>query len=157
VYDVAPLLVQHGYSFDAFIYRNIYQLLVAFHASSGRLPPTTEKKFAHTPTRGCLFDWNDNKQDILNSLDHPGICRVCVRRHLSSSPLAARSQRLLTELARIQRPAHVRVLEWLNRRIAEHPWRSLGAALVGGVGLNLVASYLFEWMKSASYLKALIP
>ncbi|MFM4945200.1 hypothetical protein ACEUC3_18625 [Aeromonas bivalvium] len=147
VYDIAPLLIQHGYSFNAFVYRNLYQLLVAFHASSNSLPPTTKKKLAHTPTRGCLFDWNDNKQDILNSLDHPSVCRVCEERYVKGGPLASHMSELRSELYRIQRPLHVRGLEWLNRKIARHPWLTLGVAVLSGIALNLVASYLFEWLK----------
>ncbi|MFM4651080.1 hypothetical protein, partial [Aeromonas bivalvium] len=147
VYDIAPLLIQHGYSFNAFVYRNLYQLLVAFHASSNSLPPTTKEKLAHTPTRGCLFDWNDNKQDILNSLDHPSVCRVCEERYVKGGPLASHMSELRSELYRIQRPLHVRGLEWLNRKIARHPWLTLGVAVLSGIALNLVASYLFEWLK----------
>ena len=148
-HEVAPLLIDRGYRIQNFIYRNVYQLVIGFLRFEGQLPSTTERKLAHTPTRGCVFDWNGNREDILNSLDSPTLCAAC-REHVRLTVVHHLLGRLMSELARIRKPVLMRAAGWIRNKVDKHPWLAIIVPVVGGLVLNLAARALYDWLKPAA-------
>src|SRR3970040_1255878 len=87
LYEMAEIVRYSGFSLEQFILRNAYELVVLF-IGNGKLIPTNYATWAHDEVRGCLFDMNSSKPDIIFSMDRPVLCPACKTR-LSSKQIPA--------------------------------------------------------------------
>jgi len=145
-HEVAPLLIEKGYSLRSFVRRNVYQAVVGYIRHDGRLPSTRKVRLAHVPTRGCLYDWNDTREDILHSLDQPQLCSACIERTRLSAVHHLLPQ-LSSELRQIRKPILMRFGERFKEAVDRRPWLAIVAPLTVGIALNMLASWLYDGLK----------
>ena len=63
------------------ILRVLYVYTLLYRRSGNRIPGSAEApSFAHDETRGCLFDMNGIKSDLVESCDKPVVCPGCEER-----------------------------------------------------------------------------
>jgi hypothetical protein len=139
LYEMADLVKFSDFTVEQYILRNTYELAVLF-AANGKLIPADYTTWAHDETRGCLFDMNASKSDIVYSLHRPILCPAC-RTRVSSKQVAANFLPTLDkELRRIQKTLYVRMMEWVKR----HPIFALAITASSAITLNIIASVIFE-------------
>lgn len=131
----------YGFSPDQYILRNLYELSVLFTANQKLT--TGYQTWAHDETRGCLFDMNANRTDIVFSLHRPRLCEACSGRVSAYQLPALFLSNLKSELNKIKKPLFVRMLDWVRM----HPIAALALTAISGVILNLIASVIFEVIK----------
>lgn len=142
LYQMADIVRYSDFTIEQFVLRNVYELAVLF-AANGKLIPTDYATWAHDETRGCLFDMNASKSDIVFSLHRPILCPAC-RTKVSAKQVPANLLPVLDkELKRIQKTLYVRIVEWVKR----HPIIALVITASSGIALNLIASVVFEKAK----------
>lgn len=141
-HEMAGIVRYSGFSLEQYILRNAYELAVLFVAN-GKLIPPDYATWAHDEVRGCLFDMNANKLDIVFSMDRPSLCAACRTRVSSKQVPAGLIPALERELPRIRKPLYLRITEWVK----EHPVFAIAITAVFGVTLNLIASIIFEKAK----------
>ena len=142
LYEMADIVRFSNFTVEQYILRNIYELSVLF-AANGKLIPTDYATWAHDETRGCLFDMNASKSDIVFSLHRPVLCPAC-RTRISAKQVPAKLLPTLDkELQRIQKTLYVRITEWIKR----HPIFALVITAGSGIAINIIASVLFEKTK----------
>jgi hypothetical protein len=139
LYEMADIVRYSDFDLEQYILRNIYELAVLF-AANGKLLPTSYATWAHEETRGCLFDMNANKSDIVFSLHRPVLCAACTTRVSAKQLPPILLLSLGKELRRIQKGLYVRIGEWVKL----HPIFALLITAAAGIGLNLIASVIFE-------------
>jgi hypothetical protein len=142
LHEMADIVRFSDFTVEQYILRNTYELAVLF-AANKKLIPIDYTTWAHDETRGCLFDMNANKSDIVCSLHRPILCPAC-RTKVSAKQVPANL--LLTldrELQNIQKARYARILEWVKR----HPVFALGITATSCVALNIIASAIFEKAK----------
>jgi hypothetical protein len=83
LYEMAEIIKDSNFTIENYIIRNIYEVVVLFLGNQ-RTVPDSSFTWSHDETRGCLFDMNANKSDIIFSMDKPTLCNPCRNRLLSS-------------------------------------------------------------------------
>lgn len=142
LYEMAEIVRFSDFTIENFILRNIYELAVLYAANSA-LIPADGYTWAHDDVRGCLFDMNASKPDIVFSLDQPTLCNACTTR-VSSRQISPDFLPTLTkELKRIRKARYFRMSEWVKG----HPLWAMVLAGCSAVTLNIAASILFEKLK----------
>ena len=144
LHEMAEIVRYSEFTIEQYILRNAYELAVLFIAN-GKLIPSEYTTWAHDEVRGCLFDMNANKPDIVFSLHRPILCQACKTRVSSKQAPAALIPTLEHELTRIQKTLYVRMAEWVK----SHPVAALLITAGSSVALNFISSILFEKAKSA--------
>ena len=142
LYEMADIVLYSEFTLEQFILRNIYELTVLF-AANGKLIPTDYTTWAHDEVRGCIFDMNSSKSDIVFSLHRPILCPSCKTRVSSKQLPAEFVPTLERELLQIKKSLFVRMTEWVK----VHPIFALLITATFGVVLNLIASVIFEKAK----------
>jgi hypothetical protein len=142
LHQMAEIVVYSGFSIEQYVLRNAYELAVLF-AGNGKLIPVDYVTWAHDEIRGCLFDMNSNKPDIIFSLNRPKLCAACTTRLSSKQVSADLLPTLCRELPRIKKALHLRMTDWVMR----HPIFALAITAASGIALNLIASVIFEKVK----------
>ena len=117
LYEMADIVRYSEFTIENFILRSTYELLVLY-AAYGKLIPSDNEIWSHDEVRGCLFDMNANKSDIVFSLHRPILCPSCKNRLLSKQVQATFLPALEQELPRIQKNLYIRILHWVNRTSA---------------------------------------
>jgi len=144
IHQMADIIRYSDFTIEQFVLRNTYELAVLF-AANGKLIPSDYTTWAHDETRGCIFDMNASKSDIVFSLNKPVLCPACRIKVSEKQVPADLLVNLDKELKRIQKTLYVRIVEWIKC----HPIFALGITALTGVALNLIASILFEKAKVA--------
>lgn len=130
------------------ICRILYAYTLLFLRSGNKIPPNDEgTNFTHDETRGCLFDMNGIKWDIVYSCHQPIICPDCVERlkkEKISNEIISKTQK---EIRKIKKPIFYRIMEFIKK----HPiWSllisALSAIILGAIG-SFIATLFYEYMK----------
>jgi hypothetical protein len=133
----------NGNTIENFILRNIYELEAIYRQHEGSLVDG-DRSFVHDDTRGCLFDMNGWKENIVFSMHRPILCHECAAR-LKSKSLPTRYVDVLTsEINKIRKPMYHQILDLIKA----HPWKAFFLASVWGLVLNISASYIYDEFKS---------
>jgi hypothetical protein len=143
LYEMAEVVRQSDFTIENYVLRNIYELTVLYAANSSLLPVDAHS-WAHDDVRGCLFDMNANKSDILFSMHKPNLCETCKARVLSKQVDPNFLPYLIKDLPKIKKTLYFRVTELVKA----HPIYALFITSVFAIFLNLVASFIFEKIKS---------
>jgi len=144
LYEMADIVSASNFSVENFILRNVYELAVLY-AANLKLIPSDAYSWTHDDVRGCLFDMNSNKSDIVFSMNQPVLCAACAARVSSKQVHVEFLPRLDRELARIRKSLYFRMTDWVR----VHPLLALFFTGLSGVFLNILASIIFEKLKSA--------
>jgi DNA-directed RNA polymerase subunit RPC12/RpoP len=120
LYEMADIVRYSEFTIEQYILRNVYELAVLFAANRKLIPPDYTT-WAHDEVRGCLFDMNSSKTDIVFSMHRPTLCPACSSRVLSKQVPAMLIPALQKELPRIQKPLFARMSEWVK----QHPLLAL--------------------------------
>jgi hypothetical protein len=142
LFEMAEIVRLSDFTVENFILRNIYSLAVLY-AANGELFRTDAFSWAHDDVRGCLFDMNANKSDIVFSMHKPKLCDGCRARVLDKQVNSGFLPALDKELSRIKKALYFRMVVWVKA----HPLYALAITAFSAVVLNLIASIIFEQAK----------
>ena len=143
IHEMAHILSAGHFRLEHFLLRNIYQIALYFHALGGNVPDSGELSWSHHDIRGCLFDMNSQKTDILYSMHQPKLCDACRTRLREKQVDSALIPALDSELLRIRRELFYQVAEWVKC----HPIYSLLITAAFAISLNVIASIIYEKAK----------
>lgn len=144
LHEMADIVRYSEFTLEQYVLRNLYELAV-LSAANGTLIPTNFTTWAHDEVRGCIFDMNSSKSDIVFSLHQPKLCPACKTRVSSRQVPADFVPTLERELLRIKKSLFVRMTDWVKL----HPILALLITAMSAVLLNLIASIIFEKVKHA--------
>lgn len=143
IHEIAHILNAANFRIEHFLLRNIYQIAIYFHALNGSVPDSNSLSWSHHDIRGCLFDMNSQKSDILYSMHQPKLCDACRTRIGQHQVDPAFLTTLDGELRKLRRRLFYRIVDWVK----SHPIYSLLITAAFGISLNVVASIIFEKAK----------
>jgi len=144
LYEVAEVLRMHNIPLENLILRMLYSSTL-IHGRKGYLPPISElESLAHHETKGCIFDMNGIKTDIVFSCNRPILCAAC---RLAASGEQVSNEILdifEKEIRKIRKRLYYRVIDWVKKKpLIALALSSVFAVFLGVVG-SLVASYIYE-------------
>jgi hypothetical protein len=148
-HQIREILEHYNIPLENVIYRLLYAYTLLYKRSGDRIPDFGEAPgFTHDETRGCLFDMNGIKTDLVASCDKPIICDECeerLKKERVSNLLIEATQK---EIRGIRRDLYYRAFGFIKK----HPIWSLFlsaifAFLIGTAG-SLVASFIYDAIKA---------
>ena len=149
-HEIKDILEHFNIPLENVIFRLLYAYTFLFKRSGERIPLNEEPtNFTHDETRGCLFDMNGIKTDIVYSLHEPIICPDCVerlRKEKVSNETISKAQK---EIVKIKKPLFYRIISFVKK----HPiWSMLISAItaivLGAIG-SYIATVIYEATKNA--------
>lgn len=144
-HEVAEILRFYNIPIHNLVLRVLYAATLIYRRFGGRIPEANEStNYAHDETRGCLFDMNGSKLDIVHSCHMPIVCEYCVaelKRVQVSNEMISKVQ---SEITRIRKPFFHRIADFVRR----HPVWSIVISLVTAFAIGTLSSalgaYVFE-------------
>ena len=143
LFEMAEIVRDSDFTLENYILRNVYELTVLFAANNSLLPADANT-WTHDDVRGCLFDMNANKSDILFSMHKPNLCASCGSRVLTKQVDPSFLPGLSKDLPKIKKALYFRMTEWIKT----HPILALIITSCFAMVINLLASVIFKKAKS---------
>ncbi|WP_405630865.1 hypothetical protein [Pseudoalteromonas sp. Ld20] len=146
-HEMKNILMWDNIPLENLILRLLYSGSLLFTRSGQRIPLNSEfTNYTHDETRGCLFDMNGIKTDIIHSCADPIICSDCCERmrkeQVSNSMLSLAQE----EIKRIKKPLFYRMAAFVK----SHPLWSIAISAVSAIVLGAIGSYLATVIYEAS-------
>jgi len=127
------------------ILRALYTYALLYKRSGDRIPDfSDEPNFTHDETRGCLFDMNGIKADLIESCDSPTICDECQERLKKGKISNDLIQQALYEIKKIRKDLYYRTLDFIKIR----PLWALLISSIFAIIIGVLSSYVYDGLKS---------
>jgi len=152
-HETKEILSYHNIPLENVIFLMIYTcvlIYIANEAQGNKIASMGEwSRFFHDETRGCLFDMNGIKREIIYACDSPVICSDCMTSLRKEKVSIEAINTVGKEIKRIRKPLFYRVHDFIKI----HPIFSLLitaiSALVIGVVGSVIGSYIYEIINKA--------
>ncbi|OIQ83829.1 hypothetical protein GALL_343480 [mine drainage metagenome] len=147
-HEIKEILRYSNIPLENIIFRLLYAYTLLYKRSGNCIPESTEHtNFTHDETRGCLFDMNGIKTDIVYSCHNPIICSDCLERLRQEQISDETIAKCKKEIRGIQKKLFYRITDFIK----QHPLWSLAisgvTAIVLGVIGSVLGSYVYEAIK----------
>ncbi|MDD5229559.1 MAG: hypothetical protein PHN45_05745 [Methylococcales bacterium] len=148
-HEIKDILENHNIPLENVIYRLLYTYSLVY-IKAGRKIPDIENTFSftHDETRGCLFDINGIKTDLIASCHSPKICDECQEKMRSdrvSNDVISLAQK---EIRKIKKDLYYQILDFVKQRPIRSLIISTLFALVLGVAGSVLGSIVYEGYKN---------
>jgi len=143
LYGIADILKSNNISIEHFIIKQLYEICAMRHLTNDLLSDDVYK-LVHSDTRGCLFDLNGERSDILYNTEQPIICEECKGKFKSKQTPTEIIKIFECELKKIKKPLALRVERWIKK----YPLLSIIISALTAIIMNISASFLWEYIKS---------
>lgn len=148
-HEIKEILQEQNIPLENAVFRLLYAYTLVFLRSNNRIPNYGEvENFTHDETRGCLFDMNGIKTDLVASCHKPIICEDCCERLRRNKVSQSTIDSTKNEIKKIRKDLYYRIFE----AVKNHPILTLllssTFALIIGVASSVIGSYLFNYMES---------
>jgi hypothetical protein len=142
LYGISEILEKDHISIENFIIKQIYEICAIKYLVSD-ISSDDVYALVHRDTRGCIFDMNGERTDILYNTEKPIICDSCKDMFKKRQINAKIISTLERELRKIKKPLILRI----EREIKRYPLLSIVISGLIAITLNILASYLWELLK----------
>jgi len=140
--DIDGLLLENNISIENFVLKNIYEMIV-FKNVLGDLTSDEVYSLVHQDTRGCLFDLNGDKCDVVYNTEKPIICDSC-KAFINERSLPNNFVRdIERELRNIRKPLICSVEMFIRK----YPLFSAALAVTSSIVINLASNLIWELMR----------
>lgn len=141
IFELENILNVKKISIENFIIKNIYEVII--FNKLGILNDNDENEFIHSDTRGCLFDLNGDKRDIIYNTEKPIICDECKGKISKKSIPKNFLKDIQEELLKIDKP----FIKKIENFISKYPLFSLLVTFVFSTFINLFSNWLWGIIK----------
>lgn len=142
LFDLKEILIPANIGLESFIIKCIYEA-VCFYKAGGNSVSNEIYQFVHSDTRGCLFDLNGDRRDIIYNTEKPIICDECKSKLKQAQFPEFFLIKFEKELKRIDKNFLMKVELFIRR----YPLFSFIMAIVGSVFLNVLSGFFQDWLK----------
>ena len=142
LYETGHIVLKHDLGLEQFIIQNIYYVTAIFYKYKGEIP-SSDTILTHQDIRGCLFDFNADKEDLIFSLGRVSICDTCKSEFDSTFVPVNFVSLLKQELKRIKKPFYYQIRDFIKRR----PIISLILAALLSIVTDIGSNYIYELIK----------
>lgn len=144
-HEIKEYLKYSNIPLENVVLRLLYAYTLLYKRSGNQIPKNTaQTNFTHDETRGCIFDMNGLKFDIIHSCHNPIICSDCIGKLGQEKVSEETINKCRADIKRIRKTAFYRITDFVKL----HPIFSLAiscmTAIVLGVIGSLIASYVYD-------------
>ena len=137
--DISDYLRFYNIPLENVVLRLLYSYSLVFKEYKNKIPTCREYgNFTHDETKGCIYDMNGIKSDIVYSCDNPMICDSCTQRLYSNGVSRELVASAAKELKNIRKPLFYRCSSW----VAHHPICSIAIASVWSLLISILSSVI---------------
>ncbi len=138
-HEVGEILNYSNIPLENVIYRLLYAYTLVYRRNNKKIPINDEiTNFTHDETRGCLFDMNGIKTDIVYSCHQPILCPDCIERSKREKLSNEIISKTKTEIKRIKKPLYYRMVDFVKG----HPIWSLLISIISAIALGAIGSFI---------------
>lgn len=148
-HEIKEILLFSNIQLENIVYRLLYAYSLLYKRSGNRIPVDAEAtNFTHDETRGCIFDMNGIKTDIIYSCHKPIVCSDCVERLRREKISNETISKIQSEILKIKKPLFFQILGFIK----SHPiWSiiisAITAIFLGAIG-SIIGSVIYEAIKN---------
>lgn len=143
-HEMVNILFENNIPLENLMLRVLYSICILYKKNGNQLPRTGQASIVtHDETRGCVFDMNGIKGDVVYSLNKPQLCPACYNGLTNSNGHKLSVNEVKTiqkELKRIKKLRYYLILDFVKRNPYMAIFISLVTAFLIGVLSSLFAS-----------------
>lgn len=143
IYGLENILNDKKISIENFIIKNIYEIFIFYKIVKNLTDNNEVYEFIHNDTRGCLFDLNGDKRDIIYNTEKSIICDECKGKISKKSIPKNFLEDIQKELSRIDKP----FIKKIENFISKYPLFSVLVTFLFSTFINLFSNWLWEIIK----------
>lgn len=145
--QIKDILEHYNIPLENVIYRLLYAYTLFYKRAGDKIPDYGEAPgFTHDETRGCLFDMNGIKTDLVASCDKPIICDQCIERLKQEKVSIHSISSAQAEIKFIQKDLYYRAVDFVKK----HPLWSLALSSALAVVLGVMSSFVYDAIRNVS-------
>lgn len=146
--QIRELLIWENIPLENAILRVLYAYTLLYRRSGNKIPGFDEApSFTHDETRGCLFDMNGIKSDLVESCNKPIVCGECEERLRNERVSNQTINTVQKEIRKIRKHLY----HWAFDFVKAKPVIALAIssifAITLGVAGSLIASFIYDSIK----------
>jgi len=142
-FEIYNILMQEHIPIENFVLREIYGYILIYLRNNKKIPIQSEPVGFHDDDRGCIFDMNGNKANIVFSLDRPKICDECAEKIRTDRVSDTYIKRIKKEILRIRKERFYQIITFIKAE----PILSIIISALFGISLNLIATWIYDFLK----------
>lgn len=144
-FDIHQVISQNNIPIENLLLRIVYASSIVYLCEKN-IPTTKtmEIEFLHDDTRGCIYDMDGNKYDIIYSLDQPKLCNSCIEKLRKKKITEELIQSAINELKNIKKDPYWQIANFIKKR----PLISISLTFIFGVIMSIVANYLYDFIET---------
>lgn len=145
LFGIVDILQIDNIAVEHFIIKQLYEICAIKHILND-IASDDVYQFIHRDTRGCLFDMNGERSDIIYNIERPIICEECKGKFKTKQIKTEILSTFEKELKRIHKPLILR----LERYIKKYPFASLLLSVLTAILINVIANLICELLNKGS-------
>lgn len=138
---IPEILKDDNISVEHFIIKQLYEICAIRHLMND-ISSDDVYQFVHMDTRGCLFDMNGERSDILYNTEQPILCDECKGKFKSKQVELEIISQFEKELKRIKKPLLLRIERWIKH----YPLFALLISALTAITLNIIANIICKFI-----------
>lgn len=148
-HEIRGILEHYNIPLENVIYRLLYAYTLLYKRSGDRIYSISsgETSFTHDETRGCLFDMNGIKTDLVASCANPIICDECQERLKKEKVPERLISDIVKEIKYIRKDLYFRIFDYVKKHPVYTLILSSLFALAIGVTGSILASFVYDRIK----------
>jgi len=140
-FEMAEIISNKNLPLENLLLRMLYSYSLIYIRYGNRMPLQTEHtSFAHDDTRGCIFDMNGIKSDVIYSLDRPIICDECTIKLRQEKVSDNTINIVKKEIKKIKKNRYYKVIDFIKRK----PILSLFISFLIGILISIISSSIYD-------------
>jgi hypothetical protein len=147
-HEIKEILGYSNIPIENVIYRILYAYTLLYRRAGNQIPELGETVgYTHDETRGCLFDMNGIKTDIIASCHKPIICDECQVKLSTERVSKSDIDLSKKEIKKIRKDLYFRILGGVKKHPVWALFLSSIFAVSLGVASSLIASFILALVK----------
>jgi hypothetical protein len=144
-HQIREILAIENIPLENALLRLLYSYTLVYIGNGSRIPDYDESvSFTHDETRGCLFDMNGTKGDIVESCHQPILCSECEERLTIGRVPSRLISTTKKEINRIRKPNYYMMLDFVKT----NPLWALLISSGYAVLLGVISTYLSKYIEN---------
>jgi hypothetical protein len=148
-HQIKDILEHYNIPLENVVYRLLYAYTLLYRRAGNKIPDFDQAPgFTHDETRGCLFDMNGIKTDLVASCHNPQICDECQERLKQERVSKSDIENTQSDIKRIKKDLYFRIIGHVKKHpIAALVLSSIFALMLGITG-SVIGSFVYDYLKS---------
>lgn len=148
-HQIKDILEHYNIPLENVVYRLLYAYTLLYRRAGNKIPDFDEAPgFTHDETRGCLFDMNGIKTDLVASCHNPQICDECQERLKQERVSKSDIENTKIDIKRIKKDLYFRIIGHVKKHPIAVLVLSSMFALILGITSSVIGSFVYEYLKS---------